>query len=231
MGLPAALLVGMLLLEGPSRAVADGPFRLPLPPFPSGPAEPEEPPEDPTTGGLPPLPPTMAFPPSREPSMIKRAFERFPDERSDEVMAFIEAHLPREMHRFRRLSRQHFQNAVDFLTDLVQESLDLIHMKETRPGLFEKIMARRRLEERVLELSELCRRTKGAEAARHRQELRKAVETGFDLRQEIMRQEVKDMRGELKELEELIGKRDANRELIIDRKFSELTGKAPGLSW
>jgi len=229
----AAPAVALACWLGSAGAVrAEPPLNLPIPPFPSGP--PGAPDEEPvvTNPPMPPgAPPYRPFPPRSDAELIRDVFKRFPGHDASEIVPFIEKNLPQEMHRCRKLARQHWTHAVNYLSDLVQEALDLRHMRETRPALFDRVLARRRLETRVAELAALLRALPRDARDEQRAELRRLLDNGFDLRQEILKAELVDMQAELDELTDLIAKRSANRDLIIERKLKELTGDAPGLEW
>jgi len=219
-------------LGGAVAVRAEPPLNMPIPPFPSGPPETAEPEPILTDPPLPPgAPPYASFPPRTQADLVRAVFKRFPGHDAAEIMPFIEKNLPQDMHRCRKLARQHWNHAVNFLSDLVQEALDLRHMQETRPELFQRVLERRRLEARVAELADLLRALPRDARSEQRAELRRLLKNGFDLRQEILKAELADMQAELDELTELIAKRSANRDLIIERKLRELTGDAPGLEW
>jgi len=178
---------------------------------------------------LPPLPPQ--FPPAPEPKLIEDVFRRFPDVQPDVVMEFIREQFPWKMHEFRMLSRGRINNAVDFLANAVQESLELLNVKNQRPELFEKIMARRRLERKADELAAVCRASSGVQRRKLLDELRGTLQEGFDLKQAIMKAELESMQGELQLLEGLISRRQASKDLIIQRRIVDLSGEKDNLKW
>ena len=180
----------------------------------------------------PPSPPELPrFPPPNESRMIAEVFRRFPEENAEAVMGFIRDNLPMKMREFRALSERHGDRAMEFLTDVILESLDLVRIRRDRPDLFEKVMMRSRIERRVVELAQQYRAAEKDERAALHRELITALERGFDLKQEIMLDDLAAMQTELASLKQLIDRRKENRAMIIQRKATEMTGLEMDLDW
>ena len=62
-------------------------------------------------------------------------------------------------------------------------------------------------------------------------ELKKLLSDLFDLREKQREREAEEIARELERIREMLAKRRANRERIIERRFQELTGMDEGLEW
>ena len=178
--------------------------------------------------------------------IMQRVMRHFPDVNHEAVLGFIRDEFPQELHEFRELSLRHVGEAVDLMTHLVRESLDLIEAKRHNPERYEQLMRQRRLHREAFRLAEICRNgdedddedrdeDDGEDDEDERQgaeeELRDVLEEIFEIKQGMMKAELEHMEKELDRLRGLIERRDSNRDRIIERRLTEMVGDSENLEW
>ena len=81
-------------------------------------------------------------------------------------------------------------------------------------------------ERKAREIAELIRAAKtDEERATRTKELRDELARAFDLREQLRRERIKQMRERLEKVESFLAARQANRDAILDRRVSELLGE------
>ena len=90
---------------------------------------------------------------------------RFPDVNGDEIVGFIHETFPREMRQFRELAERHVEEAVELLTDLVRQSLELREMRRDDPNRYERVMKERGLDGKADLLAEKYAGSRGEDLA------------------------------------------------------------------
>lgn len=185
-----------------------------------------------------PKPPAPVFHPPAPPrptldkEWMDSVFRRFPDVKPELVMDFIHERFPREVHEVKRLLTRRREDAVDFMSDLIQETLDLLDTRREDPARFEKVMRQRDLDRKAAEQAEAVRRCKDdPERGRRVEALRRTLAEAFVVKQELMKESVADMEVELNELKGLVERREKHREGIILRRIADLTGEKEELDW
>ena len=66
---------------------------------------------------------------------------------------------------------------------------------------------------------------------REKQEEGETLEEAFEVRQELMKKDIRYVETELMRLKALVQEREQNRETIIARKVNEMVGSNPSLDW
>jgi hypothetical protein len=194
-----------------------------------GPDAPPVPPAQPETQARPEAP---ALPPMPyEDEVVQAVFRAFPHAKPEEVLSFIRSQFPLGYFEFRRALMQGRDRAAEVFTSLVRESLEMMETRARNPERFEQMQRQRDLERKAGEQAEASRRHSGQELERSLGELRHTLDEAFDLKQRLMKEEVRDLEGELKKLEDLIARREQNRADIIERRIAEMTGAMDHVKW
>lgn len=163
--------------------------------------------------------------------IIEAVYARFPGINRSEVEQFLQNNFAYELRRFRTLAVDRQEEATDFLSKLVREVLSLLETKRRNPVAFEKKLALKRLETRADRLAREIRLAGGDEKKRLQRELHDTAVSIFDIKQELMKTDVEQMSRELALLKELINKREASREAIVNRRVVNLVGDREDLEW
>jgi len=185
-------------------------------------------------GDGPAVPPRATPPPplmAPQQSMLDTVFARFPNVEREDMLRFIQEEFPKEMREFHEIARHHMGEAVDYLTDVVAESLDMVTARRDDPAQFELMMRWRRLESQAFDLAEAYRRVDDGKRDEIAKELRRVLGEGFETKQNLMQRGLGKMREEIERLESLIEKRQAKREAIIERRMDTLAGGGEELEW
>lgn len=156
---------------------------------------------------------------------------RFPGVEVDKVMDFVRDRFPREVHEFKRLLIRHRAEAIELMTDLVEEALDMLETKREDPARFERMMELRALDRKSEDQAEAVQRAEGEDREHALAALRGTLGEAFAIKQALMREDLAHLERELKELKNLIEKREKNGDAIIERRLSVLTGEEDELEW
>ena len=175
---------------------------------------------------------TLVFPPiPGEAGIRNEAFSRFPGVDRSEMMTFLEQQLPEEMHSYKILAMRQRQDAVEQLTNLIREALNLMNAKKTTPAFYERLIKQKTLKYEARKLSVATRKAKGDEREKLLVQLKKTLTESFKIRQDLMKLDVNNMAVELDQLRAFLVKRSDNQDAIISRRISELTDEADYLQW
>jgi hypothetical protein len=178
----------------------------------------------PVFSNLPPTPPDWDF-------VQKMVFSRFPDAKPEEVTKFMTENVPLKLRTIREMARTRPDDAVELLTDLVYESIGVMALRESQPLLYEARIRQLKFDAEIDRWTEASRQSKGDAREKDLEALRKALEQGFDVRQELMKSEVELLEKRLQQLKDLVQKRQENRKTIIAQRLAELTGEQKPLKW
>jgi hypothetical protein len=194
------------------------------------------PPERPASAGPPPLPDAENFPPLPPTwpgfeEILGQVFQRFPGVNQAQVLGFLREQYPRQMRDIEAVARYRMKEAIETLTELVREGLDLFDLRQKDPDLFAKVVRQRELEREASLAAEALARSAGEARKKHLDRLRQTLQEAFDAKQDLMRGDVSRMERELEQLKALIEKRRANRDAIVARRLSEITGELAGTEW
>lgn len=163
--------------------------------------------------------------------IVNTVFTRFPGINRNEVDQFLQDNFSRELEAFRALAVDRQAEATELFSKLVREVLSLLEIRRTNPAAFEKKLKLRRLEAAADKLVREIRLANGEEKNRLQQTLHDTASSIFDVKQELMKTDFEQMSRELALLKELITKREANREAIVNRRITDLVGAKQDLEW
>jgi len=175
----------------------------------------------------PPLPPSL----QKGQELIESVLNRFPEIDPGEIMAIVHEEFPREMRRFRAIAITKSGDALELLTRVVGEALDLLEAKRRDPDLYQLMRSRRRLDRTATELGRAAQRSDGEKKKKLLTELQTTLEESFRVKQKVMKAEVEQVERELDDLRELINRRELMRGEIVGRRISELTENTNDLEW
>lgn len=175
----------------------------------------------------PPLPPGM----QESQELIERVLKLFPDALPGATMAVVHKEFPREMQRFRAVASGNPAKATELLTRIVGESVKLMDVKDRDPALYQRMREQRRLDRRVDSLARVIWKSTGEKQKKSRTEMRETLEESFEIKQNLMREEVRQIENDLDELRDLINRREAKRDEIVKRRMSEVLEKSDDLGW
>lgn len=163
--------------------------------------------------------------------VVESVFRRFPDVNAKEVLDFIWEVSAEQMQQIKHLAQREAEQAVNELSELVEQNLDLLEMKREKPELFHKMLKRRELERQADSLARACRRAGGPEKEALKGQLGKVLQESFAVRLDLMKAEFATLAGELQRLEALIEKRQAHRDEIVQRRLQQLLEEEDFLDW
>lgn len=174
----------------------------------------------------------LTVPPSPTESRIAAdVFRRYPDVDSKAIMNFISREFPEDRARFTLLTMRNEADASVFLVGLIRQTLELMALQKANPEKYAKLLKQRKLDRRAVELGQACRRAKGDDKAAQTKKLQEVLAESFEIKQELMRDDVAQMEQQINELKTLLQKRDSSRQAIIDLRAGELTGETGVLKW
>ena len=173
---------------------------------------------------LPPPPPDSDF-------ILNMALSRFPTADRKATVAFIQDKLASEMREIKELTRAKTSVALERMTDLVHDALELMQVKKEEPARFKLLMKERALQRKARMLAESVRDAGDEEHPDTRKALRAVLLEIFGVKQKLMGMEVEYLTAELEKLRVLVKKREENRAAIVDRRLAEVTGQAEYLKW
>ena len=175
----------------------------------------------------PPLPPS---PPSE--MFVKRmVMNRFTGIDEEEVTKFMQTYFPLELNEYRKLVTWKPDDAMNMLTDLVQESLGLLQTKQRDAALFDRMMERKALQRKANRQAQTARMMEGSERKAHEDELKQTVDRAFVVRQKLLQKDIAHMERQLEKLKMLAEKRQENRDVIVARRVGDLMGEGEYLDW
>ncbi len=173
---------------------------------------------------LPPPPPDWDY-------VSRMTFARFPEADREATLLFIHQHFPRETKQIRLASATRPDRAMEALTDLVHKSLGLLKTQQENPELFEKLMRQHRLERQAQSLAAAVGQTQGESQKKILKKLQAVLAEAFEIKQSLMKDELEALARGVNDLRVLVEKREQNRQAIIERRLSELTGNEDWMRW
>ena len=114
-------------------------------------------------------------------------------------------------------------------------------MRPPGPGMSPRGVSRRRaspesaeirkLEQQSQELAKQYRQAKGRDKEELGEKLRKTLTEVFELKVQTQAKQVQRLERQLEKLREQLEKRERNREAMIQKRFTHLTGQEEDLPW
>ncbi|MDE0840143.1 MAG: hypothetical protein OSB41_13970 [Kiritimatiellae bacterium] len=179
------------------------------------------------TAGLRPIPLST----KRETQIVDAVFARFPDVDPTEVLAYMRTHFPHEVGYFTALSMRDVDRSVEYLSGIVRDCADLMRARKNDPKRYEQLLRYQKLETKAYDQADALRRASPEETNVKRAEVVETLGACFEIKQELMRQELTKMEVELSSLRELIEKREKNKNFIIKGRTEQITGESDPLRW
>ncbi|MBN2302429.1 MAG: hypothetical protein JXN60_07940 [Lentisphaerae bacterium] len=161
----------------------------------------------------------------------KTTFLRFPGANEEKIMQFIGEMSPIRLKEYRDLAEVEPNRAMALLTDLIAEAIDLLDTREINPKLFQHRMKERELAKLAERKAAEARRSEGVARKAAVAELEKILVESFEVKQELIQEDVAGIEAQLGKLRELIKQREQKRSIIINRRLSELTADISHLGW
>lgn len=158
----------------------------------------------------------------------------------DAALKFYKANFPFVFEKAQRLLRVEPGEAVDVFVDEFREYREILEDKDEEPEEFKDWVEYKKNEFKSFQLAEKIRglarkkqQTDEDKAAitKDTGELKSVLGIMFQLRLADQKREIEELRGEIKELESTITKREASREKIIERKLNQMLGKEDDMEW
>jgi len=173
-----------------------------------------------------------ALPPTPyEFDITEAVFTRFPDANRSEVDRFLHDNFADELQKFRALAVDHQSEATELFSNLVREALSLLDTRRKNPAAFENKLKLRRLEAVAARLSkEICLADSGKKQ-QLRENLRATATSIFDIKQELMKADIEQMSKDLALLKDMVSKREANRDAIVERRVTDLSRDREDMEW
>ncbi len=179
------------------------------------------------TRSLPDLPPPL---PDWD-YVSRMTFARFPEADRDATLRFLHQHFPNDMQQIKNACATRPDRAMEALTDLVHKGLSLLKTQQNNPALFEKLMRQHRLEHRAEVLAEAASKAQGEARKNALKELQDVLAQAFEIKQDLMKDELEALSRGVNELRTLVEKREENRQAVIERRLIELTGNDDWMRW
>ncbi len=156
--------------------------------------------------------------------MIKKAMRGLDvDEEGRQAVAeMMEQHLGPRLAELEELKRNNPDRAWREAERIVAEALEMTDTKKGNPALFGKKTEFLKLERQSLELAAAAGVAEGDAKEKLKKSLQSVLEKAFTAKQELMKLEVQSMEGDLAHLKELMKKREAKKQAIIDRRMRQL---------
>ena len=180
------------------------------------------------------------LPPKNMDELWRIIFLEVDDVEPDETRNFYEENFPFVIEQAKKMLKEEPREVVELLMKEVEEYEDVWEEKEENPEQFKTWFSYKKNEYKSLALAENIRhlsRKKDksdddkAMIKTRTDELKTILGTLFALRLEHQKREVENLRNEIREVESHIKKRETNRDKIIERKLSQMTGKEDDLDW
>ena len=163
--------------------------------------------------------------------IVEVVYARFPGVNRKEVDQLLQNNFADELRKFRTLAVDRHAEATELFSRLVREVLSLLETRRKNPAAFEKKLKLRRLEVTADRLAREIRLAGDDRKQQLQQSLHETAASIFDIKQDLMKDDVEQMGRELALLKELVNKREANREAIVNRRVTDLVGDKSHLEW
>ncbi len=181
----------------------------------------------------------MGDPNSRRWMEVQRSLaERFREgpplspEQREKILAFVDENMPLLSMRLREASEKSAEAVDMLLRRRLFEIHRLMELQATDPKAFASALREERLSFTSYGLVRQYRTAKtDEERERIKTDLRKAVEELFQIRYENELYRIEKLEEKLRELRDVLAERDANRQEIIDRYLTRITGEDRYLEW
>ena len=162
---------------------------------------------------------------------LTEMLREFPEARRDEVKEFMQRYFPHRLKEVQQLRRHEPEEAAEFFRDTLNETLELLELREEEAEEFERAIKELEVERKTEEMAQTFERATPEERKKLLAELKDMLDQAFEMRQKAMKTEVEHLEREMRRLKTMVEKREQNKALIIDRRIQQLTGEMDYLEW
>lgn len=163
--------------------------------------------------------------------VMNAVFKRFPGVDRNEVLELAKENFAAKMQEIEKLTSVRPNEAVEQMTQVVYELVELLKVKQSYPELFENRIKQMRLEKEAARYARQARLAEGSKRGEALTRLKEALARIFEVKQEVIRMDLARMESELRRLERMVKKRDENKDLIIERRIRQLLGETAQVEW
>ncbi len=157
--------------------------------------------------------------------------ELSPEER-EKVRVFLMKHIPGAWERLERVRKERPEEFKRHLAEQWKSVVKLMALRKRNPELFERIIEGRKLEMKSRELAASLRKAKTEEErGAIKEDLSGVLNELLDLQHREWEEQIDGLERRLSQLKDMLAKREENRDDIIKRRMTELTGEEDYLSW
>ena len=156
---------------------------------------------------------------------------RLDSEREAAAIEFLTNGVPELAQQFRELKRERPDEYFQELRRGLLEQADVERTRVEEPERYRQFMAERKLDRGCFELARQVRDTEGEARESLVRELERTVGELFDLRESWRSQEIEMLERELARLRDEGTQRRRQRDVIVQRRIEELTGRAELYAW
>lgn len=179
------------------------------------------------SGDQPPTPLT----PDQERLVLDAVFARFPSVDREAMMQYIAERMPADLQEFTLLSMQNLGEAVKLLSGLVRDALEWQQLETRQPERYALMRRHRALERQIREQGDAVRQAAGADREAQLGLLHALVTDAFQVKQELMRQDLAAIRKQVDDLAALVERRETNRAAIVEQRVREVAGQVDPATW
>jgi len=149
-----------------------------------------------------------------------------------QLLDFIKEYTPFTYNRLQELKEIDPFKYEHLLMQKYRQMMELKQMKKSDPEAYKDAIKAMQLDEKTIELSKKYRDSNNKdEKNKIMGELKTVLSTLFDLREKERERKIKQLEEEIKHLKDLLASRRKNKEIIIQKKLDELTGKSEKTEW
>ncbi len=146
-----------------------------------------------------------------------------------QFLSQIDPSGPDQLREIQMKDRNRYEHK---LQKLYREMLFMDRLKHEQPERYAESVQLRKLSRQSAHLAELFRNnTDESEKNKIKQELTLVLDQLFDLREKEKQEEIKRIKTHLKQLQNQIAERKKNKQLIIQNRLDQLTGKGNLYEW
>ncbi len=164
----------------------------------------------------------------------ERVWRREPGARGplEELREFVEEVMPGRLERIMALRQTDPARFREMMGDLIRQKRRLDELKERDPAAYEQEITRLSLENETREQAEAAREAKTEEAKKAaKAKLTELVSQLFEIQCDQLEREIQEQAKRLEEMRQLLKKRRAAKDKIVERRVQELTGEDAVLRW
>jgi hypothetical protein len=154
------------------------------------------------------------------------------EEQKRELLDFTKKYTPFAYNRLQELKEIDPIKYEHILIQKYRQMMELKKLQKSDPDAYKDSIKAIQLDEKSMELSKKYRETNNKdEKNKILGELKVVLNELFDLREKERERRIKQLEDEIKHLKDLLASRRKNKDVIIQKKIDELTGKSEQTEW